>query len=66
MKTITQTQQIQDYLINGNRITALDALKKFQCFRLSARILDLKKQGLPIRSKFIDLPSAKKVKEYFI
>ena len=45
MPEITQNQQILDYLKSGKTITPLTALKKFGCFRLSARILNLRQQG---------------------
>ena len=41
----TQNQLILDYLKSGKKINPLLALKKFGCFRLSARILDLRQQG---------------------
>ena len=41
----TQNEQILDYLKSGKSITPLEALEFFQCFRLSARILDLRQQG---------------------
>lgn len=45
-KKITQNDKILDYLQHHKRgITPMDALKKFGCFRLSARIADLKEAG---------------------
>lgn len=44
----TQNQQIKDYLNKGKSITPIDALTKFGCFRLAARISDLRKEGLKI------------------
>ena len=34
----TQKKQIKAYLLTGKRLTQLDALYKFQCMRLAARI----------------------------
>ena len=45
MPELTQNQQILDYLKSGKTITPLTALKKFGCFRLSARIFNLREQG---------------------
>ena len=42
---MTQNQQILKHLQDGNSITPMDALTLFGCFRLSARILDLRDQG---------------------
>ena len=40
--TQTQTQKILAYLLNGGNLTAIDALKKFKCFRLASRINDIR------------------------
>jgi len=42
---MTQAQQIYEYLKAGNTLTPLEALQKFGCLRLAARIADLRKQG---------------------
>lgn len=39
----SQTKQILDYLKQGNKITPLDALRKFGCFRLTSRIWDIER-----------------------
>ena len=39
----SQTKRILAYLRAGNRITPLEALRKFNCFRLGARIADIEK-----------------------
>ena len=39
----TQNLQILGYLKKGKPITPLEALEKFGCWRLSARIYDLRK-----------------------
>jgi hypothetical protein len=40
-----QTEKILAYLSNGQRITPIEALNKFGCLRLAARIADLRKCG---------------------
>ena len=50
---MNQETQILNYMKKGNSITPLEALKKFNCFRLGARIYDLKSKGYGIRSKTI-------------
>ena len=52
-KKPTQNQMIASYLLKGRGITPLEALNKFGCFRLGARIADLKKMGLPIDSNMV-------------
>jgi hypothetical protein len=49
----TQKQQIRAYLTKGKSITPIDALNKFGCFRLSARIADLRDEGLNIATKYV-------------
>ena len=45
MPALTQNQRILDYLKSGKTLTPLVALKKFGCFRLSARIFNLREEG---------------------
>ena len=45
---MTQTNQILSHLKRGWSITAIDALKKYGCFRLAARIRDIRDMGYPI------------------
>ena len=47
----TQKQQIQDHLSKGKAITPIEALNKFGCFRLAARIADLRNEGVNIATK---------------
>ena len=44
----SQTRLILAYLQDGRSITPLDALRLFDCFRLSARIKDLRDKGFNI------------------
>ena len=41
----SQEESILRHLREGNSITPLDALEKFGCFRLSARIKHLRDKG---------------------
>jgi hypothetical protein len=49
----TQNEQIKAYLNKGKAITPIDALNKFGCFRLSARIKNLRDEGLKIVTKYV-------------
>ncbi|WP_218966269.1 helix-turn-helix domain-containing protein [Snodgrassella alvi] len=49
----TQTSQILEYMRAGNSITPLDALRKFGCMRLGARIYDLKQDGYVINTLMV-------------
>tara|TARA_R100001510_G_C7455200_1_gene78247 strand:+ start:306 stop:518 length:213 start_codon:yes stop_codon:yes gene_type:complete len=48
MKKQSQNDLILDHLIRKKTINPLQALKLFGCFRLSARIYDLKEKGINI------------------
>jgi hypothetical protein len=48
----TVANKILNHMRAGNTITALDALTKFGCMRLSARIHQLKGQGHIIDAKY--------------
>ena len=41
----TQSQKILTYLKSGKPLTPITALNRFGCFRLAARISDLRKDG---------------------
>lgn len=49
----TQNKRIARHLKSGKSITPLSALKMFNCFRLSGRIFDLKKEGMNIKTDLI-------------
>lgn len=60
----TQCADILAYLRTGASITPLEALDMFGCFRLGARIWDLRRLGVDIDSKMIRLPNGKRVAEF--
>ena len=45
---MSQESAILEYLKSGKSISPLEALKLFGCFRLGARIWDLRHKGYPI------------------
>jgi hypothetical protein len=49
----TQNEKIKAYLNKGKSITPMDALNKFGCFRLSARIKNLRDEGLKILTNYV-------------
>lgn len=49
----SQCKKILAYLKEGNGITSAIAVDKFRCYRLAARISDLKKQGNNIATKMV-------------
>lgn len=50
---MTQNVQILRRLKEGHTVTPMDALKLFGCFRLAARIYELRMQGNDIETKHI-------------
>ena len=58
----TQNAQIKAYLQSGKSLTALDALHLFNCFRLGARIHNLKRTGMMINKEMIKITSGGKTK----
>ena len=61
-----QRFKILNYLQDGQPITSLDALDRFGCMRLASRISELKRKGIPIKSRFIKAGNGKQVKEYWL
>jgi hypothetical protein len=49
----SQCEMILRGLKRGERLTALSALQSFRCFRLAARIDDLKKRGHHIKKEMV-------------
>lgn len=63
-KSKAQSAQILKALKNGEKLTHLDAERRFNCLRLGARIHELKKRGYEIKSQMITVPSGKRVAQY--
>ena len=62
----SQCAQIRDWLMQGNKITSLEALTMFGCLRLASRIHDLRERGLAIHTERITTASGKYVTQYSI
>lgn len=63
----SQNQKIGEWLLAGKTINPLQALEKFGCFRLGARIHDLKAGGMQIVTERVtDKKSGKFWAEYKI
>lgn len=63
-KRPTQANRILAYLREGHRITALEALELFQCFRLAARIHELRRDNWQISERTVETASGKRIAEY--
>ena len=58
-----QADLILEYLQRGHSLTPLEALKLFGCFRLGARIWELKKAH-QIKTKMVEVGKGKRVAQY--
>lgn len=45
---MTQTQQVHQFMIDYGSISQAEAVSELGCYRLSARIKDLRDMGIPI------------------
>lgn len=61
---MSQTTQIQKHLEKGKSLTAIQALNKYGCFRLAARIADLRNDGMNIKTTIIKLKNNKHIATY--
>lgn len=62
----SQAEKILDYMLSGKAITPIEALDLFGCFRLGARIADIKAKGYLVYSERVTLPNGKKVAQYHL
>lgn len=62
----SQAEKILDYMLSGKAITPIEALDLFGCFRLGARIADIKAKGYLVYSEFVTGPNGKKYKKYYL
>lgn len=62
---MTQTQAIAKALKEGKKLTALSALKRFNCLRLSGRILELRESGMDVKTKMVKV-NGKHIAQYHL
>lgn len=65
MKPDSQNALIKGWLLNGYSITPMEALNMFGCFRLSARIADLREEGLAVVTDMVTI-NDKRVARYYL
>lgn len=64
---MSQCDEILEAMRRGERITALDALRRFGCLNLKGRIWDIKQKVADrIEKEWLKLPNGKTVAEYYI
>ena len=61
----SQCKRIATYLKGGGILTPMDALNMFGCFRLSARIADLRKMGYKVKTRIVSR-NRKNYAEYYL
>jgi hypothetical protein len=61
-----QKKAIYNHLLEHGNITSVEALIRFRCFRLAARILDLRNHGYAIRTERITDPLGAKYARYHL
>ena len=52
-RTTSQSAMILNFLESGGSLTPIEALQKFSCFRLAARINDLREAGHEIQTEIL-------------
>ena len=50
---MSQCADIELFLQSGHELTPLEALEMFRCFRLAARIDELRARGVPIATRMV-------------
>ena len=65
MKPESQNALIKGWLLNGYSITPMEALNMFGCFRLSARIANLRNEGLAVVTDMVTI-NDKRVARYYL
>ena len=65
MKPESQNALIKGWLLNGYSITPMEALNLFGCFRLSARIANLRDEGLAVVTDMVTI-NDKRVARYYL
>lgn len=67
MTAKSQTSRILQYLLKGGKLTALDALRKFNCFRLASRVNDIRNMNrYKIVREFVTTKGGARVARYSI
>ena len=61
----SQCESILEHLNTYGSITPMEALNLYGCFRLGARVWELKARGHAIDSELIRLDNGKQVSRYF-
>ena len=61
---MTQNDQILRHLKEGHTLTPAYALRAFRCFRLAARVKELRDLGHPIRTEIVEANGGARIAGY--
>jgi hypothetical protein len=61
---MSQEQQVLNALKKGRKITPMDAIMEWNCYRLGGRIYDLREQGWNIKTDMVKSSSGKRFAMY--
>lgn len=64
-KTESQNKTILQMSLDGMKVTPMDALNACDCFRLSARIFDLRAKGYDIKTDMVEV-NGSRIAQYWI
>jgi hypothetical protein len=53
MSTRTQRDRLREWLKSGHPVTPLNALQMWGCMRLGARVLELRREGLDVKTTMV-------------
>lgn len=66
----TQCKVLLEHFENGGSLTAAEALQLYSCFRLAARVSDLRRSGYPIKGEMVSVQNqfgeSCRVKRYYM
>lgn len=66
-KRVTDTEKVLEWLKEKGSITPMDALRGFGCYRLGARIWDLRHRfGVMIRTEWVKSDAGEKYARYVL
>ena len=62
---MNQTEMILDYIQKNGSITPLEALQELGCFRLGARVWEIRSSGIPVEMEMVE-ENGKRYAKYYI
>jgi hypothetical protein len=62
---MTQTDAIQAHLLAGHCLDPMTALTRFGCFRLAARVAEIRERGHPVLTRRVTTRTGKRIAVYY-